>query len=212
MKKIGWTLIGMCITYFSFGQRIYKTAPEDYSPGFFYKFYIFEDSTCYLKFQNADNSTYDLYKGKLKQLNDTLFEFSFQPVISITANRAVRPKESLGFDFKQVDTTIASFEYDVQRKKGEPYKITVKPGNSVLTIKRSEDEVITIDSKFVDPVTKKNIFVTVNKNLDPSFTYYGANTEFTATTISIINNKMTIYKNPKRKYINRIIFLKPSKN
>lgn len=202
----------MFITCLAFGQDIYKTAPEDYSPGFSYKFYIFPDSSCYLKFQNADNSAYDLYKGKLKQLDDTLYEFSFQPVINITMNRAVRPKEILGFDFKQVDTTLASLEYEVQRKKGEPYKITVKPGNSVLTIKRGEEEEIVIDSKFVDPITQKNILVTVKRMSDPGFTYYGNKTEYVTTTISIVKNRMTIYHNPKRKYITRTIFLKHSKN
>ncbi|HRG39396.1 MAG TPA: hypothetical protein PK289_12765, partial [Bacteroidia bacterium] len=107
----------------------------------------------------------------------------------------------------------ASMEYDVQRKKGEPYKITVKPGSSVLTIKRGEEEKeILIDSKLVDPITKKNVYVTVNRNSDPSFTYYGANTEYVTTTISIVKNNMAIYNTPKRKYITRTIFLKPSKN
>lgn len=213
MKKIGWALIYMCITCFAFGQRIYKTAPEDYSPGHSYKFYIFDDSTSYLKFQNLDNSVYNLFKGKLKQVNDTLFEFTFQPVVKIGVNKAVRPKENLGFELNQMDTTIASMEYDVQRKKGEPYKITVKPGSSVLTIKRGEEEKeILIDSKLVDPITKKNVYVTVNRNSDPSFTYYGANTEYVTTTISIVKNNMTIYNTPKRKYITRTIFLKPSKN
>lgn len=208
MKRIGWILLYSFITCFAFGQRVYKTAVEDYPPGFSYKFYLFNDSTCYLKYQNANNSIYVLYKGKLKEIGDTLFEFSFQPLINITANRAVRPKDSLGFECISVDTTIASFEYDVQRKKGEPFKITVKPGRSVIPVKRGEEEELIIDSKFIDPFTKKNIYVAVNRPGDPSFTYYGANTAFATTTISIVKNKMTIYKNPKRKYINRVIVLK----
>lgn len=211
MKKIGWTIIYLCITYVAFGQRIYKTAPEGYSPGFSYKFYIFEDSTCYLKAQNTDNSTYELYKGKLKELSDTLFEFSFQPVVKLIMNRVVRPKENMGFEFNQVDTTISSVEYEVQRKKGDPYKVTVKPGSSVISVKRGEEEELRIDSKFIDPFTKKNISVLVKRHEDPSFTYYGANTPFATTTISIVKNKMTIYKSPKRKFIIRIIVLKLNK-
>ena len=129
MKHILTLLILLTLSNLIFGQKVYQADRKAYrSNKFSYKFYLFKDSTCFLKGHYPDNSVYFLYKGHLKMRNDTLYEFKFQPVVDFGCNKRFRTGDSVRFNITQKDTTISSLAYKVKTHGGSEILIQLKLG------------------------------------------------------------------------------------
>ncbi|MEO8148202.1 MAG: hypothetical protein ABI723_11215 [Bacteroidia bacterium] len=199
-RSILITLIFITFSNLALGQKIYSASRDAYkSNKFNYEFYLFRDSTSYLKGHYRDNSVYFLYKGQLKKANDTLYQFIFQPVVNFGCNKGIHGDDSLRFYLTQTDTILSSFSYQVKTNAGVALTIDLKPGVSKVYVKGSEKQTFSVDTKFVDPLTKENILYNVGVNNDPDFTYYGAKTTQGIIQVSIIKNLLTIY--PDHKFI-----------
>jgi hypothetical protein len=160
---------------------------------------LFDDSTCYLKGYFFDNSIYFIYKGQLKQKNDTLHEFHFQPIINLGCNKRLHLGDSVRFYINQIDTTISLLTYKVQVESDSWQEIILNGQTTTVYLKGVNKFNFSIDTKFSDPLTGKNIFMTVHPTSDPELNYFGSKTDYNTLTLSIVKNKLTIY--PDRKYI-----------
>jgi hypothetical protein len=200
MKQILTLLILLTLSNLTFGQKIFCANREAYkSNNFSYEFYLFNDSTCYLKGHYSDNAIYFLYEGHLKKMNDTLYEFKFQPIVEFACNKRIGSGDSLGFSLTTRDTTISSLTYSVKVNNSIEFPVQLKLGWTTAYIKGADKGKFSINTKFIDPLTKKLIYLTVDTLSEPDLTYYGSKTVFGRIQISIINNKLTIY--PDHKFI-----------
>ncbi len=177
-----------------FGQKIYRVDKEAYvSNKYSCKFYLFNDSTCYLKGQYFDYSKYFIYKGHIKKTNDTLYEFNFQPIVHFSCNKGYHVKDSVRFYFTQKDTLISSLKYKVKSENHNWTFVQLKGEKTTVFIKGIEDKSFLIDTKFIDPITKQKIVMTTGNISDPDLIYYGSKTQFHTLKITFAKNKLILY-------------------
>lgn len=199
--KIIQTLLLLLITItLSFGQSTYRLKRE-VSKSYFYivELKLFNDSSCYIYELHKDfddYSSYFLYKGKLKKLRDTIYEFKFQPVVIFGSNMGIN-EDSVTFRLANTDTNITSFEYQIKTQNGFWQTINFQADFATTFIKDIKKQYYLINTKFVDPLTKNNICIKVETNSDPFLHYFGSNTKFCYTEITISNNKLIVYPNGK---------------
>lgn len=200
MKQILTFLVFLTLSNLTFGQKIYRADRDAYkSNKFSYEFYSFNDSTCYLKGHYPYNAIYFLYKGHLEKMNDTLYEFQFQPIVEFGCNKRFDNGDSIRINLTQKDTIINSLTYKIKTNSSVEVPFQFKLGWTTVYIKGADKAKFSINTKFIDPLTKKLIYLTVDTLSEPDLTYYGSKTAFGKIQISIINNKLTIY--PDHKYI-----------
>ena len=174
MKHILTLLIFLTLSNLTFGQKIYRADREAYkSNKFSYEFYLFNDSTCYLKGHYSDNAIYFLYQGHLQKLNDTLYEFKFQPIVEFGCNKRIGSGDSIRISLTQKDTTINSLTYKVKTNSSIETPVQLKLGWTTVYIKGADKGKFSINTKFIDPLTKKLIYLTVDTLSEPDLTYYG---------------------------------------
>ena len=199
MKHLLTFLIFLTVSGLSFGQKIYQADREAYkSNKFSYEFYLKNDSVCYLKGNYHDNAIYFLYEGHLKKMNDTLYEFKFQPIVSFGCDKRFGSDDNIRIHLSQNDTTISSLTYNVKINT-IVVPVQLKLGSETVCIKGADKQNFSIETKFIDPFTKESVYLTVNTFSEPALTYYGSKTAFKTIKISIINNKLTIY--PDHKFV-----------
>lgn len=187
-------------SYISFGQKIYHADREAFkSNNFSYEFFLFNDSTCYIKGHYPENSIYFLYHGTIKKKNDTLYEFKFQPIVEFDCNRRSISGDNVRVNLTPKDTTIHSLTYSFKMINGAEKKLKLKIGWTTVKITDVDKEHFSIDTKFIDPLTKKEIHMFVDPSSEPNLTYYGSKTAYRKIKISIVNDKLTVY--PDFKFI-----------
>lgn len=200
MKQILALTIFLILSNLTFGQKVYCTEREAHkSNKFSYEFYLFDDSTCYLKGHYLDNAIYFLYKGHLKKMNDTLYEFKFQPIVEFNCDKRSGSGDSIRINLTQKDTTINSLTYKIKTNSTIEIPVQLKVGRTTVYIKGASKGNFSVNTKFIDPLTKEVIYLTVHTSSQPNLTYYGSNTDFGTIKISLINDKLVIY--PDRKFI-----------
>lgn len=201
MTRIQTIIFFAFVSQMTFGQKVFRAHRDSYKANkFVYEFYLFNDSTCYLKGHYADNSVFYLYKGLLRRKNDTLYEFRYQPIVNFTCNKGLHTNDSLRFYIAQKDTVISSLTYKIKTEGGISTTADLQLGRTKIFVKDAKKHDFTVDTKFIDPLTDKMVFFTVGSNSDPDFTYYGTKTDFNAVLISIIKNRLTIFPDKKHIY------------
>ncbi|MNY26305.1 hypothetical protein D3C86_1601460 [compost metagenome] len=112
--------------------------------------------------------------------------------------------DSLNIEVVQKDTLLSSLVYVLKRTE----KIGMKPIGLVSALPAGIttfhahdfwDKAYSIDTKFKDPLTDKEIWMQVSSTSEPTLTYYGSNTPIETALVSISGNKLIIY--PDRKHI-----------
>lgn len=200
MKHILTFLIFLSISNLTFGQKIYRADREVYkSNKFSYEFYLFNDSTCYLRGHYPDNAIYFLYEGQLKKMNDTLYEFKFRPIVEFGCNKRSGSGDSIRINLTQKDTIINSLTYKIKANSSVEVPVQLNLGWTTVYVKGAEKAKFSVNTKFIDPSTKKLIYLTVDTLSEPNLTYYGSKTALGTIQISIINNNLTIF--PDHKFI-----------
>ena len=194
MKHTLILLIFLTVSSWALGQKVYRADNEAYkSSKFSYEFFLLKDSTCFLKGHYPDNAIYFLYKGHLRKTSGTLYEFKFQPVVNFGCNKRFSQGDSVRFKVTQKDTTITSLTYKVKPHSSRESSIDLKSGWATVYIKGVHKEDFSINTKFIDPLTKELIFLRVDTLSEPVLTYYGSNTNFGRIQISILANKLVMY-------------------
>lgn len=207
MKHILTSLIFLTLANLAIGQNIYRADRDAYkSNKFSYEFYLFNDSTCYIKGHYPDNAIYFLYKGNLKKMNDTLYEFKFQPIVKFSCNARFGSGDSIRVSLTQKDTILNSSTFKVKASGNIEVPVQFNLGWTMVYVKGAGEGKYSIDTKFIDPLTKKLIYLTVDTLSEADLTYYGSKTAYGTIQISIINNRLTIY--PDHNFIqDRDIFI-----
>jgi hypothetical protein len=194
MKTIPFLFCLLLFYNFSLGQIIYSAAQRVVDNGSYFtnEFYLFADSSCYLKQYYSDNSTYNLYKGRISRLNDTTYKFNYQPIVEFSLFDRYGQGDSIGFWLDQIDTLQPDLNYHVKVGDEVEQSITIKKKMDMVFIKDVEHRQFVLDTKFNDPVDKKRIFMTISNDAQPYIIYYGTKTAIKSIKISIIKNKLTI--------------------
>ena len=181
----------------AFGQNIYRADRESYKANkYIHDFYLYDDSVCYIKEYYSDFGGYRICKGKISKKNDTLFEFSFKPIVNFSCSKRYRRNDNVMFTFTQTDTSISpAFNIKVINKNWQ--SIVLDKHWTNVYVKGISKETFFIDTKFVDPLTKEKIIVRMNNTSGPDLTYYGTNTQSETLKVSIRKNMLTIYPDKK---------------
>jgi hypothetical protein len=194
MKTLQVLLMLSILSNSTFGQKIFRADNAAYkSNKFVYEFYLFNDSSCFLKGQYLDSSGFFLYKGILKRTTDTLYEFKCQGIVSFGGNMRIPVDDSVCFYFDGIDTTMSSLTYKIKTRNGIEQSIELKGKMTMVFIKGSARQIFLVDTKFIDPLTNKKVYLTVDIHDAPYFDYYGTKTKVHPIKISIIKNKLTIF-------------------
>ena len=194
MKATYPILILTFLVNLAVGQKVYRANNEAFKANkFFYEFYFFNDSTCFLKGKSMDNSNYFIYHGKLARISDSLCLFKYKPIVEFGSCRRFDDNDSTCFYLTQIDTTLSIIKYKIRVANEAWQLININSDRTTLFVKGISKHDFTIDTKFIDPMTKDNIYLTINPLSDPVLTYYGSSTESSAIKISIVMSKLTIY-------------------
>ena len=184
----------------SFGQKTYRADRDAYkSNRFIYKFHLYSDSSCYLVGHYFDNAIYFIYKGHLKKTNDTLYQFNFQPIVNFACNKGYHINDSVRVYLTQTDTLISSLKYNVKSEVNNWTSIELKGEKTTVFIRGITDKPFLVNTKFIDPITKKNIIMTTGSISDPDLTYYGCRTKFHSLKITFTKNGLVLY--PDHKFV-----------
>jgi len=177
-----------------FGQKIYRAERDAYvSNKYTYKFYFYSDSSCYLKGHYFNNVTYFIYKGRLKKLNDSIYEFNFQPIVNFSCNKGYHIKDSVPIYLTQKDTLIPSLKYDVKAENHGWTSIQLNSEKTTVFIKGITDKSFLINTKFTDPITKQPVLMTTGYTSITDLTYYGCRTKFNSLKITFIKKGLIVY-------------------
>ena len=176
----------------SFAQTIFVSGN---ARAFEYRFKISADSTSYLRvYYTKDFSLFRIYNGKLRRLNDTLYEFSYKPIVEFGTNkRAHWRQDSVTFTLRQIDTTITPLTIEVIAPNKIKQSIDINKETTQLLLIGTGKKSFTFDTKFVDPLTRKRVKMTVDPSSAPDLTFYGSTTKLAKVRIVIKANAMTIY-------------------
>lgn len=206
MKSKLTILIFLLFSKYTFCQKIYQAQQEDdVSDKYILQFYLYNDSSCYLKKDYFNNKLYTLYKGRLKKYNDSIYEFKFQPVVIFSTNMANHIQDSARVYFSQQDTVITSLTYKIRPGSDKWKSVTLNGKKTTVFIKGSRRLPFLINTKFTDPLTKQIVIMTINTNSDPNLVYYGSQTQFYSLKMTFNQNGLLIY--PDHKFIkNKEIF------
>lgn len=136
MKHFCTILLFLLVSNCTIGQVVFKSNNPAYKFNkFASEFYLFNDSTCYLKGHYLDHATYFLYKGELIKKSDTIYTFQFQPLVSFGSNMRFQIKDSIRVFLEQVDTVIPSLTYQFQSTSGRKIPIQLHSDWNTVSIK-----------------------------------------------------------------------------
>lgn len=198
MNKYFVILYLFTISGFVSGQ-LFCADRESYKANkFIYEFHFLKDSTCFLHGYDSDKSIYFLYKGQLRKTSDTLYEYMFQPIVSFGSSMRSNSGDSLTFNINQRDTTILPMTC-LTILNGKEKAVTVFSERNTVYFNGVSKNKLLLDTKFLNPFTKKIVFLSVNTNSEPELTYYGKSTSYSSVKISMAGNSLTIY--PDHKHI-----------
>jgi hypothetical protein len=176
------------------GQEIYIADRESYRNNkFVYEFYLFTDSTCYLKGHYLDNSIYFIYKGYIKQKTDSIYDFYYQPIIELSCNKRLMIKDSIRFTINQIDTVLPSMIFNIKVKNEGWQDIYLSSLKTIIHKKEIDKFDFTIDCKYSDPLTGEKIIMKVPKTSEPELSYFGHDTDFIKSKISMKEGEIILY-------------------
>jgi hypothetical protein len=153
-----------------------------------------------------DNSTYYLFKGKIKRINDTLYDFKYQPIVEFGCNMRFG-SDTMFIGLTQIDTILQlDYKVKINKEKEKEKIVKLKSGNifndnaTKLYFKGIDKYDVYLDTKFIDPLTKQKIIMTIRPNSEPDLTYYGTETIFSTLKISIVGNCIIRYPDPNKEH------------
>jgi hypothetical protein len=182
------TVIGCAQTRYSFEH--YWGAIED--------FYIAKDSTCYLKKHIASNTFYQLYKGKLTKINDTLYTFKFRPVVDFSAFLKFDKGDTISTSYSNYDTITMISKFSIRSALIKNTSIKLTEGWHKNYLKDASIADFEIITNFIDPQTNQVVPLFIDKTSCFSLSFYSSKTPFQEATVTIVKNKLNIYANQNK--------------
>lgn len=186
-------IIFIVTTLTCFGQKTFRRVTGvDPTETFISEFIIGSDSSCYYNKYYKDNSVFFLYKGKISKLNDTLYKFTYIPIVEFACNKRLYWKtDSVYITVETKDTVIGSLIFDVKTSKFQA-KVDCSKQN-LNVIKNAGTENFTIDTKFRSPLSNEKIIMTIIPMSEPVLLFYGQNTPSETVTISIKKQTLKVH-------------------
>lgn len=153
-----------------------------------------------LKTTYSGNSFYKLYKGRINKIQDTLYEFQYHPIVEFTALKRIAKGDTIRTILSAIDTTLSNISYfEVNAPIIEERFFRMSEGWNKTYWKGISKNDISINTNFIDPLTKEPVFISIHTDSSPVLIFYGSKTTLLKTQISILKNKLSIY--PDKKFI-----------
>jgi hypothetical protein len=99
--------------------------------------------------------------------------------------------DSVRFNIYGIDTTVLPLLLNLKTTYQQSIELT-KQRTIIELIGISENE-FTMDTKFIDPLSKKNIIMTIDPRSEPELRYFGSGTPEKELKISIVDNLLTLF-------------------
>ncbi len=209
MKITGVAFIFLLISTISSGQSHYKTIRDD-KTDLKSEFILNPDSTCYLKTTYSGNSFYKIYKGRINKIQDTLYEFHYQPIVQFTAMKRIAKGDTITTFLSAIDTSLSNISYfEVKAPIIEERHFRMSVGWNRTYWKGISKNDISINTNFIDPITYDSVYISIHTDSSPVLYYYGSKTTLYKTQISIVKNNLTIYADNKFIEYNESYLLSP---
>lgn len=178
------------------GQSVYRSLHPAYeATHFISELRIEKDSSVlYRGYYENTNAIYSLCKGTLKKVNDSSYAFIYRPVVFFGGDARYRQRtDSFYVRYETVDSVRTPHTFRLMASSGASLVVDLQDSVSqCFQLKGANKESFTINTGFRDPVTQKEIIVTVDPLSEPVLQYYSTTTSTVTGRIVSRNGKLVV--------------------